>query len=327
VEPRRQVSNRCVTFWGIVIASTGVPCCAEPEEASSAETEPGVTHLAEPDTTPSTEAETLPDAASPMATSTQPVVTSDSKDPAVVVPSPSEAAPECLFEFAPAKVPEIAPCGGNPAGPWVMQDVQFPYLRLDTSARNNETLSSCPGQIVEGTGAAFDDFFWRFELETLQFEIEVDVPALDVIVHREDSCFREPGLGSCNVALKPPCRLSCGVCACDVAAPGHLATLRFDVQAGTASMALWERGESFNYCINGDVLELSSPDLGLYLQLKQPSGCRLGACRSKGGEGMCAGAYTQDHCEQRLDCEWFPDECNDEPCRLEEYGVNPACVL
>ncbi len=240
--------------------------------------------------------------------------------------APASPSPQsCAYEFAPPSVPEVDPCGGNPAGTWVTEDFQFPYLRIDTVGTNHTIYGSCNAQIVEGDGAALEDFFWRLELDTLQFDVEVDIPPLDVLVYRENSCFREAaGGGSCDTSLKPPCRLSCGVCACDVSEEGDGATLRFNLQEGTAALNLWGRSETFNYCVTGDVLELSSAEAGMYIRLKHPSGCRRGACR---GTGVCNGAYRQDHCEQRLDCEWFPDECNDDPCQLEEYGVNPACML
>lgn len=146
------------------------------------------------------------------------------------------------------------------------------------------------------------------------------------------------------------CKLDCDICSCDSI-----------IGAETSGMRLWDRTEEalflnlsgeataeFAYCMTGNKLELSTPDLYLVYSrintlarpaacslrtaetclLGAPDTCKRGACVGEDFHGCYAASETD--CLADADCMWDPNGCSgyaQSTCRLADYGVVPGCGL
>lgn len=261
---------------------------------------------------------------------------------------------DCECESCPAldvkAAPTVQTCSGYPFGSWQLIHAELSGSRQELSIRRPdgsvEARGSCP-MVTEFVGEPSDRYILTLHENGLA---ESATEPLRVTLSWSESCVigKTPALSCRSGAWEySNCKLDCDICSCDSI-----------IGAETSGTRLWDwteealflnlSGEAtaeFAYCMTGNKLELSAPDLYLVYsrinKLAWPTACSLrtaetcliGApdtCRRGGcvGEVACTYADTEAACLAAPGCSWDANGCSGNApskCDLADYGVVPGC--
>lgn len=260
-----------------------------------------------------------------------------------------EVCPE--LEVKPA--PTVQVCSGYPFGSWQLIHAELSGSRQELS-KNNQSAGSCE-MVTEIVGKPSDRYILTLHANGVAESV---TEPLAVKLSWSESCVtsKTPALRCSSGAWEyPNCRLDCDICTCDST-----------IGAETSGTRLWDwteealflnlGGEStaaFAYCMTGNKLELSTPDLYLVYSrinrpaepvpcslrtaerclLEAPDNCRSGACF---GQGACTYAGNETACLAGSGCSWDANGCSEktqcqgEPVACESRigaGCKDGCTL
>jgi hypothetical protein len=139
------------------------------------------------------------------------------------------------------------------------------------------------------------------------------------------------------------CALDCDICRCDSSVPAVRDDGSWLRTETTLTLALWGNAVVYDYCVSGDRLVLSAPNIYLAFekaytfgvpapctersseQCTSGSGCTVGVCEGSAG---CSGRASESECLTVQGCTWNAAACSgtgSTTCGLEDYGVAPGC--
>jgi hypothetical protein len=235
-------------------------------------------------------------------------------------------------------------CGGEPFGLWRLTKLEFGAQPLELSV-NNAPVGSCPAvfseieEVPRMLVSLEDGGIAQYSTEAIPLQQSWSNGCVTSKIS-EFSC------GSSSWTNATDCKLDCDICTCDTSLFAHIEDEgAWERSESTLTIAPWGNPAAFDYCVEGNRMELSTE--GAYLEFERvyslsaptpcadraPEECVLGGSCQRGacvGDGECPSATTEGDCLTQQGCSWDAAVCHGaggEQCGIGEYDVTPGCEL
>lgn len=257
----------------------------------------------------------------------------------------SSGDPVCKCAPCPSlELHEVAPvsaCGGDPFGAWRLVDLELGSSTL-TLASFGQSLGDCT-VTYDAPKLVPHAVMWLEDGGLAEYSTE----RTPVRSHWSESCVvSKVSSFSCGADAwtgVANCGLDCDVCSCDQFLSSGTDD-RWVRTATTLTIAQFGKSATFDYCVEGDSLSLSSAEARLRYERVYPinaptacdtrtpgecergQGCRLGVCD---GGVNCTQRSTESSCLTLQGCSWDATQCGGFPesCTLADFDVVPGCTL
>jgi hypothetical protein len=239
----------------------------------------------------------------------------------------------------------VTSCGGEPFGIWRLSQFGLGATRIELSS-GGEPVGSC--DTVLGLDGDLPHVLMHLQTGG---GARYFADAATMTQSWSDDCVTDKVAqlycGSSSWSGVSNCELDCDICSCDASLPQNDEPYgEWTHTSSILELSLWGTPGEFDYCVEGEQLQLSSE--GAYLvfdrvyEAASPTACAgltpdacmleencfLGACG--GVDGCATAADTEEDCLLFEGCTWDPERCTDEgqsPCGLGDFGTVPGCEL